>query len=64
VTFSDDPDQQCHHTAEVVVDAPADAAYSLWGDWTKLLDFLDLVGQVCVCLWLCAAVCRACIGLK
>ena len=46
ITFSEDPSRQCHHNAEVLVDAPLDLCYSLWHDWTKLLDFLDLVGQV------------------
>lgn len=47
ITWSDDPKQQCHHQAEVVVDAPVGACFSLWMDWTKIIDFLDLIGQVC-----------------
>jgi hypothetical protein len=46
ISFSKDDDKQCHHNAEVLVDAPFDVCYSMWSDWTKLLDFLDLVGQV------------------
>eukprot|EP00878_Enallax_costatus_P003970 GHUV01004192.1.p1 GENE.GHUV01004192.1~~GHUV01004192.1.p1 ORF type:complete len:414 (+),score=134.93 GHUV01004192.1:81-1322(+) len=46
ITWSDDPKQQCHHQAEVVVDAPVDACFALWMDWTKIIDFLDLIGQI------------------
>lgn len=46
ISFSNDENKQCHHNAEVWVDAPLDTCYSLWSDWTKLLDFLDLIGQV------------------
>jgi hypothetical protein len=46
ISFSQDDNKQCHHNAEVLVDAPLDVCYSMWSDWTKLLDFLDLVGQV------------------
>lgn len=46
ISFSEDPQRVCHHHAEVVVDAPIDACYSLWADWPKLIDFLDLIGQV------------------
>jgi hypothetical protein len=65
VTFSDAPDKQCHHSAEVVADAPVAACYALWSEWSTLLEFLDLVGQVmrvcavgaarcCVSVLLCA----------
>jgi uncharacterized membrane protein len=30
----------------VVVDAPIDACFAMWSDWTKLVDFMDLIGQV------------------
>lgn len=46
ISFSKDDNKQCHHNAAVIVDAPLDVCYSLWSDWTKLLEFLDLVGQI------------------
>lgn len=46
ISFSEDDDKQCHHTAEIAVDAPAPLCYSLWADWTKLMDWMDLVAQV------------------
>lgn len=56
ITWSEDPKQQCHHHAEVVVDAPVDTCFSLWMDWSKIIDFLDLVGQVwqAAFVWLAA----------
>jgi hypothetical protein len=46
ITFCDEPDLQCHHKAEVLVDAPADVCFALWSDWSRLVDFMDLIGQV------------------
>lgn len=46
ISYSTDENKQCHHNAEVWVDAPFDVCYSRWHDWTKLLNYLDLVGQV------------------
>ncbi|KAF6262072.1 hypothetical protein COO60DRAFT_689041 [Scenedesmus sp. NREL 46B-D3] len=46
ISFSDDPSKQCHHRAEVVVDAPIDVCFAMWSDWTKLVDFMDLIGQI------------------
>lgn len=72
ISFSSDDNKQCHHNAETVVDAPLDLAYSLWSDWTKQLEFLDLVGQVgcdaggggdgvrCVCSVECVCTRQAC----
>lgn len=62
ISFSTDENKQCHHNAEVWVEAPLETCYSLWSSWTKLLDFLDLVGQVrtqlgAAQLLLCATVC-------
>jgi uncharacterized membrane protein len=46
ISFSQDPSKQCHHRAEVVVDAPIDACFAMWSDWTQLVEFMDLIGQV------------------
>jgi hypothetical protein len=46
ITFAEEPEWQCHQHAEVVVDAPVDRCFALWNDWSKLVDFLDLIGQV------------------
>ncbi|KAF8062649.1 hypothetical protein HT031_003978 [Scenedesmus sp. PABB004] len=46
ISWSDDPTRQCHHAAEVVVDAPIGAAFALWADWARLIEFMDLVGQI------------------
>lgn len=46
ISFSTDEHKQCHHNAEVWVDAPIDVCYAKWIEWNKLLDFLDLIGQV------------------
>jgi uncharacterized membrane protein len=46
ISFSTDENKQCHHNAEVWVDAPIDVCYAKWSEWNKLLDFLDLIGQV------------------
>lgn len=46
ISFSTDEHKQCHHNAEVWVDAPIDVCYAKWSEWNRLLDFLDLVGQV------------------
>ncbi|WIA41226.1 hypothetical protein OEZ86_004839 [Tetradesmus obliquus] len=46
ISFSEDPSKQCHHRAEVVVDAPIEACFAMWSDWSKLVDFMDLIGQI------------------
>ena len=46
ITYSEDPEQACVHAAEVVVDAPLDVAFAWWDDWQRLVDFMDLIGQV------------------
>lgn len=46
ISFSTDENKQCHHNAEVWVDAPIDVCYAKWSEWNKLLDFLDLIGQI------------------
>ena len=46
VSFSENAEHACYHAAEAVVDAPADVAFEWWDDWHRLVDFLDLVGQV------------------
>ena len=34
----------------IEVQAPVNVCYQLWNDWTRLVDFLDLVAQVGDCL--------------
>lgn len=46
VSFSEDPEHICHHMAAIDVDAPASVCFSLWNDWNRLVDFLDLINQV------------------
>ncbi len=46
ITYSEDKQQQCHHNADIMVDAPLEQCYAAWSDWTKLLDTFDLIGQV------------------
>jgi len=46
ITFSEQPEHACVHVVEAVVNAPADVCFALWDDWQRLVDFLDLVGQV------------------
>lgn len=46
ITYSEEPEHQCHHVVEVLVDAPVDVCFALWNDWHRLIDFLDLIGQV------------------
>lgn len=51
ITFSEDPAHLCSHSADIVVDAPVDTCMHLWSEWHRLVDFLDLIGQVCI--WQC-----------
>jgi hypothetical protein len=30
------------------VRAPAQLCFELWDDWNRLVDFLDLISQVCI----------------
>ena len=47
VSFSDEPGQLCHHMAAVTVNGVTpDICFSIWDDWNRLVDFLDLVCQV------------------
>lgn len=36
----------CHHMAAITVQAPPEVCFSIWDDWNRLVDFLDLVSQV------------------
>ena len=47
VSFSEEPEQVCHHMAAVTVQGVTPAiCFSIWDDWNRLVDFLDLVCQV------------------
>ncbi|KAI8467716.1 MAG: hypothetical protein J3K34DRAFT_460251 [Monoraphidium minutum] len=46
ITYSEDPQQACVHATEAVVAAPADVCFEFWNEWQRLVDFLDLVGQI------------------
>jgi hypothetical protein len=47
LSWDEDPTHALEVTVEVAVDAPAQCCYDLWNDWTRLVDFLDLIAQVC-----------------
>lgn len=46
ITYSDDPQHTCCHVIEAVVNAPPEVCFEWWSDWQRLVDFLDLIGQV------------------
>jgi hypothetical protein len=46
ITFSDEPEHACVHTAEALVAAPPEACFALWDDWQRLVEFIDVIGQV------------------
>lgn len=48
ISYSDKGEHRCHYMLAVEVDAPVSICYELWNDWCRLVDFLDLVAQVCV----------------
>lgn len=49
VTYSSKPSDTCHHMSAVKVQAPASVCFSIWNNWNRLVDFLDLVCQVRPC---------------
>lgn len=59
ITYSEDPEHACRHAAEVVVAAPPDVCFALWNDWQRLVDFLDLIGQVRDAMGCAHAACQA-----
>eukprot|EP00798_Chlamydomonas_sp_ICE-L_P022812 gene22812-29983_t len=46
VQYSGEPHDRAHHQTGVRVNAPASVCYGIWHDWNRLVDFLDLVGQI------------------
>ncbi|GAX84328.1 hypothetical protein CEUSTIGMA_g11750.t1 [Chlamydomonas eustigma] len=46
ITFSKEKEDRCHHMSGIDVDAPAALCFSIWNDWNRLVDFLDLVNQI------------------
>ncbi|MEW5302302.1 MAG: hypothetical protein WDW36_005102 [Sanguina aurantia] len=46
ISYADDPAHMCHHTVCIEVNASAAECYALWDDFCRLVDFLDLIGQI------------------
>lgn len=46
ITYSKDPDMWCTHEASITIDAPIETVFGYWNDWSKLLEFFDLIGEV------------------
>jgi hypothetical protein len=46
ITFSEVKEDRCHHLVGIDVDAPSALCFSIWNDWNRLVEFLDLVNQV------------------
>lgn len=44
--FSKDPEDACRHVAEITANASITKCYNFWSDWSNLVDFLDLIGEV------------------
>lgn len=47
ISWTDEEEYRCHHMVAVEVDAPASVCYALWDDWSRMVDYLDLITQVC-----------------
>lgn len=48
ISFSEQPGDVAGHGFSVVVDAPSSVCFGIWNDWNRLVEFLDLVAQVCL----------------
>ncbi|KIY97929.1 hypothetical protein MNEG_10032 [Monoraphidium neglectum] len=46
ISYSEDPQHSCYHVTEAVVAAPVDVCFAFWNEWQRLVDFLDLIGQI------------------
>ena len=46
IVYNFDEEATCHHMVGIKVDAPASVCFDLWMDWPRLVDFMDLIGQV------------------
>lgn len=45
ISYSEDPQHSCHIAVVVEVDAPVSVCYDLWNDYSRLVEWLDLVAQ-------------------
>jgi uncharacterized membrane protein len=46
ITYSEDKEMWCTHEAGITIDAPIETVFGYWNDWSKLLEYFDLIGEV------------------